>query len=81
MRCIRPAIVGITLALLVSLVTVQPSSAGATIDPIAAARNWLVAQQQPDGDFELADVPRFRDARRDPRHRHGRTDRLELVDE
>ena len=59
MRCIRPTIVGITLALLVSLVTVQPSAAGATIDPIAAARNWLVAQQQPDGGFELAKFPGF----------------------
>ena len=60
MRSIRSAIAGITLALLVSSLTVQPASAGdVTVDPIAAARDWLVAQQQPDGGFELAAFPGF----------------------
>jgi hypothetical protein len=60
MRSIGPAVAGVALALFVAVVPAAPASAGADPpDPIGAARDWLVAQQEDDGGFELADFPGF----------------------
>jgi hypothetical protein len=60
MRLIRPAVAGIALVLLISLLGAIPASAGETPpSPIESARDWLVAQQEDDGGFEVADFPPF----------------------
>lgn len=59
MRVSRPTTVGMFLALVVSGLATPAAAGPPPPDPIGDARDWLVAQQQEDGGFELADFPGF----------------------